>query len=213
MVLLGCFNPAIFHPEWFLRQGLIGDQDAKDAKIAAVSSQVADVRLCGLRLLCISGRLSLGTSNVSQAARLQDMLMQMFTLLPHTPITACGINSEAQYRVGSTAYWHKIGHTLAPKELVWNELVDQAGMRSLTIKAPREEEFPGEVNITVQPSAKFWPGIFVRSNYHYGLPPDSVHAGGAELLLKFLKAEWNPACEMARRVAKMIFDKIKPDDG
>lgn len=213
VVVVGSFNPAIFHPEWFLRQKLIGDQDAKDGQVKVVSSEFTDVQLCGLKLFCMSERLSLGTSNISQAARLQDLLIQIFTLLPHTPITACGINPAVHYLVGGADYWHKIGHTLAPKELVWNGLVEQPGMQSLTIKAPRKGEFPGEINVTVEPSAKFSPGLFVRSNSHYVLPADSVHAGASELLVKFLKTEWNPACDMARRVANTIFDKIKPENG
>lgn len=212
VVVVGSFNPAIFHPEWFLRQKLIGDQDAKDAKINVVSSEVTDLQLCGLKVMCVCDRFSLGTSNVSHAARIQDLLIQMFTLLPHTPVTACGINPAAHFHVGSTDHWHKIGHTLAPKDLIWNGLFEHPGMQSLTIKSQRKGDFSGEINITVEPSAKFPPGIFVRSNFHYGLPVDSVHAGGAELLLKFIKAEWNPACEMARRVANTIFDKIKPDN-
>ena len=73
MVVVGSFNPAIFHPEWFLRQKLIGDQDAKDGQVKVVSSEFTDVQLCGLKLFCMSERLSLGTSNISQAARLQDL--------------------------------------------------------------------------------------------------------------------------------------------
>jgi hypothetical protein len=51
----------------------------------------------------------------------------------------------------------------------------------------------------------------VRTNYHYGLPPETAHAGAAELALKFIKSEWKPACGMARKVAEQIFKKIKPD--
>src|SRR5436190_24153380 len=86
VVVVGSFNPAIFHPEWFLRQKLIGDQDAKDAKVNVVSGEVTDLQLCGMKVMCVPDRFSLGTSNVSHAARMQDLLTQMFTLLPHTPI-------------------------------------------------------------------------------------------------------------------------------
>ena len=141
---------------------------------------------------------------------MQDMLGQIFTLLSHIPVTACGINASAHFLAGSVEYWHKIGHTLAPKELVWDGLLQQAGMQSLTIKGKREGKFPGEINVTVEPSARYSPGIFVRSNYHYGLPATSAHAGASELLLQFLQSEWKPACALAKQVAKQIFDKIKP---
>ena len=86
-------------------------------------------------------------------------------------------------------------------------------MRSLFINSLREGDFPGEVNIIVEPVLKNPPwSIVVRSNYHYGLPTDSVHAGASERLIQFLKSEWNPACGMARLVAGKIFDKIKPDN-
>jgi hypothetical protein len=211
VVLVGSFNPAIFHPDWFLRQGLIGEQDAKEARIQDVSGEITVAQLCGMRLQCVGDRFNLGTNNVSLAERMQDLILQTFTLLSHTPVIACGINPRVHYSVGSVDYWHKIGHALAPKELVWNELVEQPGMQSLTIKAPRGGEFSGETNLTVEPSKKFSPGILVRTNYHYGLPPETAHAGAAELALKFIKSEWKPACGMARKVAEQIFKKIKPD--
>ena len=168
VVLVGSFNPAIFHPEWFFRQGLIAEQDALEAKIQDVSGEITVAQLCGLRLQCVGDRFSLGTNNVSLAERMQDLILQTFTLLSHTPITACGINPRVHYSVVSTDYWHKIGHTLAPKEPVWNDLFEQPGMQSLTIKAPRTGEFPGEINATVEPSMKFPPGIYVRANYYSG---------------------------------------------
>ena len=193
---------------------MVYDQDATEAKIEMVSVQVTDVQLSGWRLLCVSDRLSLATSNMSQAAPIQDFLAQLFTFLPHTPVTACGINVAARFLVENEAHWHKIGHTLAPKDLIWSDLFNKPGMRSLVIQSRRDGEFPGEVNITVEPVLRSPPwAIIVRSNFHYGLPADSVHAGASERLLQFLKTEWDPACEMARRVAKNIFDKIKPDNG
>lgn len=211
IVVVGAFNPAIFHPDWFLRQKLIGEEDAKEAKIKLVSNEVSEVQLCGLRLVCISERLSIGTSNISQAARMQDLLANIFTLLSHIPVTACGINPSVHYAVSSVEYWHKIGHTLAPKELIWDQLLAQPGMQSLTIKARRAGEYPGDTYVTVEPSAKFFPGVFVRSNYHFPLPQTEVHTGAAAVLLKFLEAEWEPACAMARHVAEKIFEKIKAD--
>lgn len=211
VVLVGSFNPAIFHPEWFFRQGIVTEQDAKEAKVQDVSGEITVVQVCGIMLQCVGDRFSLATTNISYAERMQDMIRQTFSLLSHTPIVACGINPHVHYQVGNEAYWHKIGHTLAPKELVWNGLLERPGMQSLTIKAPRRGDFPGEINATVEPSVKHRPGVYVKVNYHYGLPREAVHAGAAELVLKFIDAEWKPACGMARSVAEQIFAKIEPD--
>lgn len=211
VVLVGAFNPAIFHPEWFVRQGIIADQDAKAAVVQEVSAEVTLVQVCGIQLQCLSDRFSLATTNISHAERIQDLLRQTFSRLSHTPIVACGINPQIHYLVGNVAYWHKIGHTLAPKELVWNDLLEKPGMQSLIIKAPRVGEFSGEINVTVEPSAKHAPGLFVKVNYHYGLDRQDVHGGAARQVLRFVEAEWKTACGMARKVAERIFTKIEPD--
>ena len=214
---MGSFNPAIFHPEWFLRQKFINEDEAKqpESAVNVVGRDVSDIQVCGMKLFCVSDRLSLSISNISKAARMHDLLLQVFTTLAHVPITACGINPNAHYRVDDVKYWHKIGNTLAPKDLIWNELVEQPGMQSLLIKAPRKGGFPGETFVWVEPSLdqRYHPGIFVRVNYHYPLAPETLHSGACELLLKFLDAEWKPACGMARLVAEKILDKIKPDNG
>ena len=214
MGIIGSFNPAIFHPEWFLRQKLIGEDDAKEAKVNVVGSEVSDIQICGIKLVCINDRFSLGTENVSLAPRMQDLLLQIFTLLPHVPISACGINPHAHYVINNLQYWHKIGHTLAPKELVWDDIkqLEKPGMLSLSITAMRQGEFPGQINVRVEPSHRFQPGLFVQSNYHFPLPREADHSGATELLLKFVKSEWNQACTMPRIVADKIFEKIKPDN-
>jgi hypothetical protein len=216
IVVLGAFNPAIFHPEWFLRQKLISEAEANssDTNINVVGKDVAEINLSGMKIFCMNDRFSIGTSNISQAARMQDFLLQTFTTLSHVPVTACGINPQAHYRVKDESFWHKIGDTLAPKDLIWRDLVEQPGMQSLMIKALRKGEFEGETLLWVEPSQdkRFHPGIFVRANYSHTFSKESLHAQSTELLTKFLKTEWDSACSMARIVAEKIFDKIKPDN-
>jgi hypothetical protein len=41
VVLLGSFNPRIFDPWWFAKEGLIQDDEAKNAEITVMTSNVA----------------------------------------------------------------------------------------------------------------------------------------------------------------------------
>jgi hypothetical protein len=216
VVVVGSFNPGIFHPEWFLHQKLIDEEEANsaDTKVNVVGREIADVHLFGIKILCMNDRLSLTTTNISQEARIQDLAIHIFTTLSHVPVTACGINPYAYYSLNSRSYWHKIGHTLVPKGLIWDDLVKAPGMQTLIIKASRDGDFPGEIYLTVEPSMdlKFDPGLFVRCNYHHSFSKDTLHAGSTDLLLKYLKSEWKTACGMARIMANKIFEKIKPDN-
>ena len=38
-----------------------------------------------------------------------------------------------------------------------------------------------------------------------------THVVAVDEVLKFIEAEWKPACGMARKIAEQIFTKIKPD--
>jgi hypothetical protein len=45
VVLVGSFNPAIFHPQWFLRHGLIGEEEADPQGVKVVSADVTEIRV------------------------------------------------------------------------------------------------------------------------------------------------------------------------
>jgi len=94
---------------------------------------------------------------------------------------------------------------------VWNDVLSQPGMQSLTIKGVRSGEFPGEINVTVQPSKRFRYGLFVSSNYHYSVPLDDAGTPRSERAIEYLSAEWKTALEQARRVAYRIFTTIPKD--
>ena len=48
VVLVGSFNPAIFHPEWFFRQRIVSEQDSKEAKVQDVSGEITIVQIGGI---------------------------------------------------------------------------------------------------------------------------------------------------------------------
>lgn len=210
VVFVGAFNPAIFHPEWFRRYELLSDTDADAATSTVVGKELAQVEFGGIHLQCLPDRFMLATSDVSQNERIQDLINQIFKLLPHTPITACGINPRAHYEVATEPLWHKIGDTLAPKDLIWQEFFPKSGMQTVTIKAPRLGDFPGEINITVQPSNKLLPsfGIYIVTNNHFPLPESARRVDAAKQALAFMNSEWKAATTMSRRVAEKIFEKI-----
>src|SRR5438132_722602 len=155
VVLLGSLNPGIFHPEWFRRQEILLPQEAEEAKIKAVSPEATEVLFLDMKLDVFPDRFILETRDASRAEKLQDVVLNVLAKLPHTPVTACGLNNAIQFDLNDEEYWHKIGHALAPKELIWNHVLENPGMAQLVVKGVRGGDFPGEVNITVAPSRKF----------------------------------------------------------
>lgn len=211
VVLLGSFNPGIFHPEWFRRQEILLPAESENAKVRIVSPDVTEIVFLDMKLDVLPDRFILRTQDASRAEKLNDIVQGVFRRLHHTPISACGINNELHFDLGDEGYWHKIGHTLAPKELVWNEVMSKPGMQSLTIKGVRSGDFPGEINVTLQPSKRFRYGLFVSSNSHYSIPLDESGSPRSDQAIEYLVHEWKTALEQARRVAYSVFTKITRD--
>jgi hypothetical protein len=112
VVLVGSLNPAIFHPEWFVRQELISRGEADRAETVVISPQVANVRFPDFGLQVLASRLSVRTSDASKAPRIHDLIIGILTKLSHTPITAAGLNQLLQIPTKGETDWHKIGDTL-----------------------------------------------------------------------------------------------------
>ncbi len=141
VVLLGSLNPGIFHPEWFRRQEILSPQDAEEAKIKIVSPEVTEVLFLDMKLDVFPNRLVLETLDASRAEKLEDIIVNILSKLPHTPITACGLNNTIQFDLADEEYWHKIGHTLAPKDLIWNSVLEKPGMALLSVKGSLSGKF------------------------------------------------------------------------
>jgi hypothetical protein len=151
----------------FQKFEVITEADLQESSVRIVSNDVADIEMRGIRIVCLKDRLSIGTHDPSRYEMMQDWLSLIIVLLPHTPVTALGINPYVHYRMANdTERWHRIGHKLAPKK-IWEELFTDPGMQRLTIKCPRTDKFEGAIYVTVEPSVRFIPGLYVLVNHHF----------------------------------------------
>ncbi|MDB6151696.1 MAG: hypothetical protein JWL90_149, partial [Chthoniobacteraceae bacterium] len=194
-------------------QGILLPQEVEEAKLKVVSPEMTEVLFLDMKLDVFPDRFILETNDASRAEKLLDIVINVLTRLPHTPVVACGLNNSLHFDIKDETYWHKIGHTLAPKELIWNDVLEKPGMESLVIKGTRGGEFPGDVNVTVAPSKhpKMPQGLFISSNFHYAVPRNESGTPRSECVLSFIEAEWKNALEQACCVADRIFDQIKKD--
>ena len=165
IVLLGNFNPAIFHPVWFSKQGLIRDEEATRASIGLIHKDVADFSSEWFRLLVTSDRFQLSTLQGGHDEELRDLAIGTFEVLAHSPIHAIGINGTVHFAVETVEEWHRIGHNLVPKEVVWNEILTTPGMNGVAVQGVRTDGYKGRIIVRVGPSvvAPKERGVWVES--------------------------------------------------
>jgi len=213
VVLLGSFNPAIFHPAWLFRHGLLGEGTLETAAVMVVSKGVTEFEIGPVRLFCTDDRMVISVKNMAHAEVLHDIVAGILKLLPHVPVKAAGFNHETAFKISSVEHWHKIGHTLAPKDPIWDRICRSPGMALLTIKAPVEWECPLSENLSVQPMPSNNPkdpGVIVRANLHFDVPAAdrSQSNSSTEWTTRFLEENWTRASCRARDVATTIFEQI-----
>ena len=204
IVMIGSFNPAIFQPRWLEAQRLIRPEEAESAKITIIQAEIADFSTEWFQLQVLQNRLSLSSADPSQYAPLRDLGTGIFALLPHTPITALGLNRQFHFKMASPEAWHGLGHRLAPKD-PWDAIMEEPGLRSMVMQGRRKEANGGTSYIRVEPSTKFQQGLFVEVNEEFKPHGDGT-PDGAQWVADRLSEHWDSIMNFAKEAAGHLLD-------
>jgi hypothetical protein len=201
VVMLGSFNPAIFHPAWFKCYKLIRDEEADSAEIRLTSPQFADFSTKWFHLQVLTERFYILTNDSFHFEPLRDLVLSIFSLLEHTPVKAIGLNRTMHFKMSSIEKWHSFGHFIAPKE-IWKDKMKNPGLLSLVMQDKRDDP-PGSVNVRIGPSEQIQPGIFFEVNNHYDLKDNN----DIKNLLKIIKDLWDGNIVFAREMAENLLER------
>jgi len=202
IVVLGSFNPEIFHPEWFVRQGLVREKAA--SKVNVVHPEVSSIEIDNMRFDVNRQRFQATTNNSECYEPLRDVVIGCFSILIHGPVRAIGLNRVFHYKASSEDAWHHVGNKLAPKQ-TWDKYLAQPGMRSLTIEGKRKNDSGGIVQVRVEPSGRTKPGIFIAVNDHYALEEEKEEQRCGRLI-EILNSNWKDLFRFSENVSKSILD-------
>ncbi len=216
IIAIGDFNPAIFSPDWLEKNDLIGKGDADTVreknqdKSLIVSHQVTAFETKWFALQVLENQFSL-TSKDALSPAFKDLAVGIFELVPHTPLTAVGLNFLAHFKLASEDEYHRVGDVLAPKD-IWNVLYPDgsAGLANLTIRLQhcvRGEPLKtkDEKQISLQPSNKFKYGVFLSYNDHHDVSdPSEDNLRPAERVATIIDKEW----EVSWKDAVRAFDGL-----
>jgi hypothetical protein len=218
IVALGAFNPGIFSADWLQKNNLLGPQDADEARQSdsyVVSSKISNMETEWFSLRILENQLTLSSKGAVTLA-VRDLAMGILSLLPHTPITALGLNFMGHYKMASAAEYHKIGDVFVPKD-TWYELFPleeySVGMTDLSVRVyptPYRESPTSEnsINISVQPSARVKYGVFLSFNDHHEIKvDDGENETTAETTVQIIENEWQAIWDKATAMFDSLITK------
>lgn len=204
IVVLGFFNPAIFHPAWFAEQELISSEEATNAKVDIVAGEVSAFSLEWLKVQVLRERFSAASLGSPSPDILRDFVLGMLTILNHTPVTMLGLNSDKHIDMGTEGSWHDFGHWLATPD-PWGNVLKHPGLRSLTMEGQRPDDYEGMIRVKVEPSTRTKFGVYINVNDHYVVSTKEETGGSAELATQIIREQWKSFLELSNDVADSIF--------
>jgi len=203
VVVLGSFSPQVFQPAWFARYELIPDSEADEAEIQIVHPQIVSFSTSRFEIKVEQNRLSVISAVVPSHSAIRDLVIGLIDLVPHTPMTAIGINAQYHFRLASREDLDAIGFALAPPDN-WTNHMSYTGMEHLRVQGQRNDrDRPGMLRVTVQPSTRTVPGVYIEVNDHYALQ-DQGDTSSTEQARDVLNREWDSSLGRSDEVAQDV---------
>jgi hypothetical protein len=166
VVVLGSFNPAIFHPEWFRRLELLPDVEVEAANAGPdhvlMSGRATMVTFESLTLIVRPERWELRTAQPDWFEDLGAIARSTFDKLRHTPVEAVGLNYVGHFDVPATTTVEALMSRWVPLGAL-GAVVGEAPTMSGTVRA----SWSGyTASVTLEPSEKMKRAVFINQNYH-----------------------------------------------
>lgn len=219
IVLIGSFNPAIFHPSWLLINEVISKETADSADVHVVHPDLSSIVLGPLRLDVQRDRFSLQTEQ-SPEIMLLDFVLRVFgDLLPHSQINQFGINRAVYFRAPSPESRTQLGRTFAPTA-PWGafgeriEGSDGMTLGGMTNLAMREILFDamwsGHCEARLMPAYEIDrdSGIQMHLNNHFEVK-DHREGNGAMAALIILKKEFETRMEKCDEIIDAVLRHLE----
>jgi hypothetical protein len=210
IVVLGDFNPSIFQPLWFSLNGLMPEEEAKNADIAIIHKQIASFSTGKIQIQVDDSRLGLTTVESSQGPILRDLAIGTLSILEHTPLKAIGLNRDMVFPMETDDAWHQVGNRLVPKS-DWEKIFDRPGMQQVVVEGHRTDCSADRLHVRVQPSAN--KGVLIAVNQHYQLETEQrveVRERHNEAI-RVLQDDWPSFVTYARQAAEKLLH-VSPAD-
>ena len=184
IVLIGQFNPLMYHPTWFRLNGVISGEEesliinSKEPNLV-VSQGLTFFRNSSMDFNITPDRFSV-TINREPFILLKDTIVKTFERLGSTTIIQLGINYYTHVIFTEKSLYQKFADLISPKER-WTRLLGDeiegdnrmSGLLSLTMMKKTQD---GRINITLEPSKRIELSVFVHCNFHYDLDDNSRFA-------------------------------------
>jgi hypothetical protein len=199
IVLIGNFNPAILQPRWMASEGvdLLGKEEADRAKLTFIAQDAAAFEVGDWLAIQASPDRFHATGPFMHARKIRDLVVGLFSVLEHTPISYLGVNRAMHFRMQDRATRDALGAKLAPPE-VWPSGLAAPKFNAVRVQGARPKSKAQWLQMTVEPSLTVLDvGIFVASHEQFQLST-------TDPLVDVLRSDFDDSVRFGRELAEAL---------
>jgi hypothetical protein len=215
IVLIGEFNPEIFHPEWFIRNGIIPDLDYTALTYEIISNGFSKIEFTDNKSLIVTTKkLVYKSDKPTDYYHLKDLITSIFNELDGTNITAMGMNFDWHLKFTDKDSWKNFGHVLAPREC-WIESIpylktlqgsddekfEMLGLSDLTMHSPRNDDNHGHIRHSIEALDLKRMILSYRFNSH-------VVINSTTDIIKILNDSWDESRDFAKETFTNLISNV-----
>jgi hypothetical protein len=210
VVVVGHFNPAIIHPEWFRRFKLLPEEEIAASQTEHVVSQPApglqmiegpmttvtpfrtEISFTSYHLLVTPDRFQLSATKENSFFQLPILAIKIFSLLSHTPTRAVGFNFEAHWGLQESemtvlrrifcANEDKISAIFGEDYEIGGKLAFNKNDCRITLRLERSVQLNG--------------AVYINFNFHR-----DISSQEAEVLIDIIRSNFNNDLQQAKTIA------------
>lgn len=205
IVLVGDFNPSIFHPSWLAQKELIKETEAENAEVDIISKNASVFGVDSASFEITPSRFQIKSSQEPYFEALRDLAFSIFKILNETPIRSMGINHIYHYQLNEKTYIN-VGKNLCPFDR-WKGVLEVPRVLKLDMyQHDRNDEFQGSLRVILSPSEKLDKfGFKINVNDHY---ENTSTSPNGEDLIKILSNRWNKSYKQSQEMTENLWHNL-----
>lgn len=172
VTFVGDFNPVIFQPAWLASKKLIREDEAENATIEVIHSEVVQYKIGDwLQFECTRDRCVFTSLQEAYFVVVKDLINGIFSLLKETPVRAFGINATYNINSQSKENYYNFGKKLTPLTL-WDNDINDPRLAKIEILEHKRKDFDKteasrSITITSSKDPRIPYGILINVNNHF----------------------------------------------
>lgn len=199
IVFEGFINPAIFTLMWMTKMDIVDEEEAKSADVRFMDPELSRFDVSHYRVEARRDRVTVASAKALETFwPVKDFVEGIFEALPHTPIGAISMSKAVHTKVAGEDF-AALSEALIGTS-AWSGALDAPRLEVLAVRADRDDDRPGWVEVTVEPSQQVAGGAYIVATERLEFADPIENLRGARDALDALADRWGPWLDRADEI-------------